>query len=132
MDVHLPLSAYLQRTAPNASYGHPGYWVNVRLGPGWSAETVEALAETFLADADFQALRLGTWLGTPEGRVITATVEHGLPYPYRQYSQLFVLALTRAAQLQAAPEQDKARKRMLAVAGGAVILAAATLLGRSG
>jgi hypothetical protein len=25
MDVHPELRAYLQRTTPNASYGHPGY-----------------------------------------------------------------------------------------------------------
>jgi hypothetical protein len=131
MDVHTELSAYLQRTAPNASYGHPGYWVNMRLGPGWSEETVEALAETFLADAEFQGLRLGTWLGTPEGRVIAATVEHGLPYPYRAYSRLFILALTRAAEAQAAHEQEKVRNWTL-VAGGVLVVAAAAFLGRSG
>lgn len=90
------------------------------------------LAETFLADADFHALRLGTWLGTPEGRVITATVEHSLPYPYRQYSRLFVLALTRAAELQAAHEREKARNWVLATAGGMPALTAATFMGRSG
>lgn len=131
MDVHLQLRAYLQQAAPNTGYGHPGYWGDVILSPGWSSETVEALAETFLDDADFQALRLGTWLGTPEGHVIAATVEHGLPYPYREYSRLFVLALTRAAESQAAHERDKARKWMLTT-GGVLALAAVTFLGRSG
>jgi hypothetical protein len=131
MDVHTQLGAYLQRAAPNASYGHSHYWVNVLLGPGWSPETVEELAETFLDDAEFRALRLGTWLGTPDGRLIAVTVEHALPYPYRQYSQLFVLAITRAAESQAAHEQEKARNLVLA-AGGVLMLAAATLLGRSG
>lgn len=34
MDIHGPLSAYLQRKAPNVSYGQADYWFNVRLGPG--------------------------------------------------------------------------------------------------
>lgn len=114
MDAYPQLAAYLRQRAPDASYGHPGYWMNVQLGPGWSSDTVEALAETFVADADFQALRLGRWLGTPEGHLIAATVEMGLPYPYRQYSQLFVLALTRAAELQAAQQKDKAKSYALA------------------
>jgi hypothetical protein len=58
MDVHAELNAYLQRAAPNASYGYSHHWVNVLLGPGWSPETVEALAESFLADAEFRGLRL--------------------------------------------------------------------------
>lgn len=82
-------------------------------------------------DVDFQALRLGRWLGTPEGRIIAATVEHSLPYPYRQYSRLFVLAITRAAELQAAHEREKARNLLLA-AGGLLAVAAATLMGGSG
>jgi hypothetical protein len=76
-------------------------------------------------------LRLGTWLDTPDERVVAATVEHALPYPYRQYSQLFVLAITRAAESQAAHERDKARNLVLA-AGGVLVVAAAALLGRSG
>lgn len=130
MEIHTQLSAYLQLTAPGASYGHPGYWVNVRLNPGWTAETVNALADTFLADPDF--MRLGTWLGTPEGHVIAATVEHSLPYPYRQYAQLFSLALTRAAEMQAAHEQEKAQNWLLAGVGGAAALAAVTLMARNG
>jgi hypothetical protein len=131
MNVHTELSAYLQRAASNASYGHSHYWVNVLLGPGWSSETVEALAESFLADAEFRALRLGTWLTTPDGRVVAATVEHALPYPYRQYSQLFVLAITRAAESQAAHERDKARNLVLA-AGGVLVLVAVAVIGGNG
>jgi hypothetical protein len=128
VEIHPQLSAYLQQVAPSASYGHPGYWVNVQIGFGWTAETVNALADSFLADADF--VRLGTWLGTPEGHVIAATVEHSLPYPYRQFSELFVLALTRAAEQQAAHEQEKARNWVL-VGAGAVALAALTWIARS-
>lgn len=76
-------------------------------------------------------LRLGTWFGTPEGHLLAAAVESGLPYPYRQYSQLFVMALTRAAELQAAQQKDKARSYAV-VAVGAVALALAALMGRNG
>lgn len=131
MDAYTQLAAYLRQRAPDASYGHPGYWINVRIGPGWSLDTVEALAETFLADADFQALRLGRWLGTPQGHLIAAAVEMGLPYPYREFSHLFVAALTRAAELQAAQQKDKARSHLL-VAAGALALTLAALVGRNG
>jgi hypothetical protein len=128
MEIHPQLSAYLQQAAPNASYGNPAYWVNVQIF-GWSSATVEALANALLADPDF--MRLGTWLGTPQGHVIAATVEHSLPYPYHQYSELFVLALTRAAELQAAHEQEKARNWVLAGAGVAA-LTVITLMARIG
>ncbi len=131
MDAYTQLAAYLRQRAPDASYGHPGCWMNVRLGPGWSSDTVEALAETFVTDADFLVLRLGTFLGTPEGHLLTAAVESSLPYPYRQYSQLFVLALTRAAELQAAQQKDKARSYAL-MAAGAAVLALAAFISRNG
>lgn len=131
MDAYPQLAAYLRQRATDASYGHSGYWMNVQLGPGWSSDTVEALAETFVADADFLVLRVGTFFGTPEGHLLAAAVESSLPYPYRQYSHLFVAALTRAAELQAAQQKDKARSYAFAAAGAA-ILALAAFISRNG
>jgi hypothetical protein len=50
MDIQPKLVTYLQRMAPDASYGHPGYWGNVRLEAAWPSETVEALAQSFVDD----------------------------------------------------------------------------------
>lgn len=131
MDSYPQLAAYLRQRAPDASYGHSGYWMNVQLGPGWSVDTVEALAETFLADADFLVMRLETFFGTPEGHLLAAAVESSLPYPYRQYSHLFVVAISRAAQLQAEQQKDKARSYAL-VAAAVAVLALAALVSRNG
>jgi hypothetical protein len=76
--------------------------MNHLLPPGTAIteQDVEALARYLLEDAEFQALNLGTWFGTTEGRIITAAVMHALPPVYRPYAHLFVDALQRAAQLQ--------------------------------
>jgi hypothetical protein len=131
-DIHAKLAAYFQRHVPEASYGHAGYWYNEPLSQYPTPADVERLARAFLEDTTFQALRLGTWLGTPDGRVIAAAVRQVLPSPYRPYEQLFVAALIRAAQLQAQGEKAKAKKWLVGAVGTG---AAATLLfvaGRSG
>ncbi len=62
--------------------------------------TPEALAEEWLGMAEFQALRLGTWLGTTDGEAFTQAVELVTPGFYRADIELLVRALKYAAQLQ--------------------------------
>lgn len=86
----------------------------------------EQLAREFLADAEFQSFRLGTWLATPEGEVFAQAVEMVMPPFYRQDAELLVEALKIAAKLQQRNER---------LAGGIVIGAVLVLglgFGRGG
>lgn len=58
------------------------------------------LAEQLLANAEFRALGLGTWLGTPDGKLFTAAVEAVTPPFYRQDEELLAEALKLAAKMQ--------------------------------
>lgn len=61
---------------------------------------VETVATEFLRNAEFRALRLGTWLGTAQGEVISQGVEMVSPPFYRQDIELLVDALQLAAKMQ--------------------------------
>jgi hypothetical protein len=61
---------------------------------------VEELAQELLADGEFQALRLGGWLGTPETELFARAVEMASPPFYRADVELLVAALRLAAKLQ--------------------------------
>ena len=54
------------------------------------------LAGQLLAIAEFRALGLGSWLGTPQGEFFTAAVEAVSPPFYRQDEELLVDALKLA------------------------------------
>lgn len=128
------LTAYLSQRSGEAAYGYPQYWVNHLLPHPYAAITeqdIEALARYLLDDAEFQAIKLGTWFGTPEGRIVTAAVEHALPPVYRPYAHLFVAALQRAAQLQHEGRRQEAAP-LLGIAAGAVALIGWLVLGGNG
>lgn len=101
---------------------------------GWSIEqpTVAAqygpadVAAWLLGDAEFKALKLGTWLSTPDGELVSAAVTALLPAPYAQDAELLGEALKLAAKQQ----QADARKTILA--GVAVGSALAVAIGASG
>lgn len=84
--------------------------------------TAEQLSAQLFADPRFRALQLGTWLRTPEAKLIDEAIAALDPQPFRQDVELLADALARAAQLQ----QKDGRERALA-AGVllAVLLAAA-------
>lgn len=91
-----------------------------------SRPTADELAREFVADAEFQSFRLGTWLSTPDGEVFAQAVEMVMPPFYRQDAELLVDALRLAAKLQQRNER---------VAGGVLIGAAVVIglsLGRGG
>ena len=68
-------------------------------GPS-SRPTADELAHELLTDAEFEALQLGTWLNTTNGKVISEAVEMVLPPFYRQDAELLVEALQLAANLR--------------------------------
>jgi hypothetical protein len=86
-----------------------------------SAYNAAAIAEALLADADFRALRLGTWLSTPDGELVAAAVAALSPPPYDQDITLLIEALKLAAQRQ----HDEARQKLAAGFLGAAAIAIA-------
>lgn len=126
------LPNYIRSRSADA-YGNPLYWSNFRLPSPYNLTNadVEDLARYLLTDSEFELLRLGTWLGSPAGHVIATAVEQALPPTYRLYAQLFVSAISRAAELEAAGRQDAARKVLLGGLVAAGVLATVLLSGRS-
>jgi hypothetical protein len=87
--------------------------------------TAEELADEFLEDADFRALQLGTWLGTPDGASIADAVALVIPPQYRTVFNLAVDGLKLAADAQTRDERKDAAKfagTVLACAIGLVLL----------
>ena len=87
---------------------------------GWNQGRPMAkdIAKEFLGCAEFRALRLGTWLGTTDGEIITQAVEMVVPMFYAEDVALIVEAL----KLAAAAQQEKGRQKVLA--GAAVTFVA--------
>jgi hypothetical protein len=79
--------------------------------------TARELADELLGIAEFRALQLGTWLGTPEGEMFTTAVEAVSPPFYLSDVELLVDAL----KLASATQQKDGLKRALAI--GAVSVA---------
>lgn len=101
----------------------PGASVQVSVGfqlpgavPVWFADA-QALGNSLAADIGFQALRLGTWLNTPDGELIASAVGQVLPPQYRPEYQLVVDAL----QLAARKQRTAGWQRAVGVAAGAVV-----------
>ena len=55
------------------------------------------VADALLADAEFRALRLGTWLSTQSGELLAAAVTALTPPPFQQDTSLLIEALLLAA-----------------------------------
>jgi hypothetical protein len=86
-----------------------------------SAYTATQIAETLLRDAEFRALRLGTWLSTPDGELVAAAVEALMPAPYRDDAALLSEALQLAAQQQQAEARQKLARGLFGTAVAAAI-----------
>lgn len=84
--------------------------------------SVEEIAEEWIASAEFQALRLGRWLGTTDGKVITAAVEMISPPLIKSDIELLVRALAYAAELQREGQLRRARQVALGTLVAAVML----------
>ncbi|MGN6663942.1 MAG: hypothetical protein ACTHK6_07050 [Solirubrobacterales bacterium] len=62
--------------------------------------SVQELADELLADSEFEALRLATWLRSPDGKFIAEAVALVIPPAYRPEFDLAVEALQLAAAMQ--------------------------------
>ncbi len=84
------ITAYLEKfTAQWPRYGFAWYGQQTMA----SVYTAGQIADALLADAEFRALRLGTWLNTPSGELLTAAVTALTPPPFNQDIELLAEAL---------------------------------------
>lgn len=60
----------------------------------------EQIAEELVAESEFQALHLATWLRSPDGEMIADAVALVLPPAYRSEYELAVEAMQSAAEMQ--------------------------------
>jgi hypothetical protein len=95
------------------------YSYPVAAAPLASQHTASDVAGWLLADAEFRALKLGSWLSTPDGQLVMAAIGMLAPAPMAQDAQL----LAEALQLAARQQQADARTKIAAAIaiGGAVI-----------
>jgi hypothetical protein len=93
---------------------------------GVNRYTPETLAQEFFASAEFKALQLGTWLGTPDGELIAAAVHAVTPPPYQQDIDLLVEALKLAAKVQQKDAREKAIVAGIGLAAVGALLATAS------
>jgi hypothetical protein len=109
------ITAYLDKfTGQWPRYGHAWYGQRTMA----SVYSAGQIADALLADAEFRALRLGTWLSTPSGELLTAVVTALTPPPFQPDIDLLVEALQLAAQRQ----QAEARQKIaVGVLGGAAL-----------
>ena len=90
------LTAYL--AAFTTQWARPQAWDwNPYNGPS-SSRNAEQVAADLLADAEFRALRLGTWLSTPEGEFVAAAVTSLMPQLYAADADVLIRALQLAAR----------------------------------
>jgi hypothetical protein len=83
--------------------------------------TVQELAQELVQIAEFRALRLGTWLGTADGLVITKAVEVVVPPFLRPDIELLTEGLKLAARLQQEEGQRVAGRVVLAATSITII-----------
>jgi hypothetical protein len=113
------LVAYLRthpRLQPYVQLASVGAWPRSFSG----LPTAEDFARELLGDAEFRALRLGTWLGTPEGQAVSEAVAQVIPTDYEPVFTLTVDAL----ELAAAQQTKEGRVMALCVLGAGLLLGA--------
>lgn len=116
------LADFLDRHISWTRHAGP-YWMASRWVAYQQRPTAEQLARELLQDAEFRALRLGTWLGTTDGTIIAQAVESVAPPFYRQDVELLVEALTLAAATQQAVGQSRAGAFALGAIGVTALIA---------
>lgn len=92
-----------------------------------SRPSAEDLADSMLADLGFRSLQLGTWLGTPDGQMLTAAIEAVSPPFYQPDIEL----LTEALRLAAATQRNVRLTRLAALGtAGVALLLITSVAGR--
>lgn len=118
------ISEYLDRFTAhwpryNQDYYDYGWGWNTQQPSVASQHTASEIAKALLEDAEFRALKLGTWLNTPDGELLAAAVTTLAPPPYQEDAKLLIEALQFAAQQQ----QADARTKLLAVGALVAVVA---------
>jgi hypothetical protein len=89
---------------------------------------LEHFRRELLEDAEFQALKLGSWLGTTDGQIIADAVSTVISPAYGPAYQLAVKGLTLAAEDQATEGKKTAGK----IALGAIFVGGVAALASGG
>lgn len=118
------ITEYLAKFTAQWPRQEPHWVMQPTMAQGYTAAQI---ADALLADAEFRALRLGTWLSTPSGELVEAAVTSIMPPPYREDLELLAAALQIAAQRQ----QGEARQKIAAGLLGGAALAIAIGASRS-
>jgi len=93
--------------------------------PAIERPSTAELAGQLLTTAEYRALGLGSWLGTPDGEFFTAAVEAVSPPFYRQDEELMVDALKLAAKMQSGNQRAAGALALAALAFGALAVSRA-------
>ena len=114
------LGPYVQQVGPIAP---PHAWLHAmqrQLPP------LEQFRQELREDTEFQALKLGSWLGTTDGQIIAEAVSSAIPPVYGPAYELAVNGLTLAAEDQAKAGRETAGAIALGsiLVGGAVAIVA--------
>ena len=113
---HEKIAAYLTTATAQWPKVQPGGLSRI---PGMAnVYSPEKVAEALLADAAFRALKLGTWLSTPPGDVLTAAVAALWPPLHPADADLLVKALAMAARRQ---HEEAQQKLVAGLLGGAAV-----------
>ena len=90
-----------------------------------SVYSVGDIADALLADPEFRALRIATWLNIPSAELVAAAVAALAPPPFEQDIALLAEALQFAAQRQQAEAKQKIALGLLGSAALAIALGSA-------
>jgi hypothetical protein len=90
--------------------------------------SLEQFQRELLEDAEFRALKLGSWLGTTDGQLIAEAVSTVIPPAYGLAYKLAVNGLMLAAQDQS----NEGKKTAGAIGLGAIVLGGAVALSARG
>jgi hypothetical protein len=112
---HKKVAAYLTGATAQWPKVQPGGLTRI---PGMANVSPEKVAEALLADTAFRALKLGTWLSTPPGDVLTAAVTALSPPLHPADADLLVKALAMAARRQ---HEEAQQKLVAGLLGGAAV-----------
>jgi len=115
-------------TAEQAGGAFPWSWIGTNAAQ--PALTHDQLGLELMHLAEFRALQLGTFFGTPDGQLIAEGVSMVIPPPYKLEYDLVVNGLMDAAMLQQRGDRADAGKFALVLGGVVTCLILITTFGR--
>ncbi|HXV06309.1 MAG TPA: hypothetical protein VFP23_10440 [Solirubrobacterales bacterium] len=83
--------------------------------------TARQMADELLADSEFEALRLASWMRSPNGELIAEAVSLVIPSAFQPEYELAVEALQLAAEMQYEEGRPKRLAGVLALTGASIL-----------